>query len=103
MQGYILKNLSKKISIDELAAFVDLNPSYATTLFRKEVGLSPVEFIVSKRIEYVKFLLVTTNKPILDIAMDAGFGSSSRFYDAFTAAVNLTPVAYRKKHSKHHM
>ncbi|MFB2866379.1 helix-turn-helix domain-containing protein [Aeromonas sp. MdU4] len=103
MQGYILKNLSKKISIDELAAFVGLNPSYATTLFRKEVGQSPVEFIVSKRIEYVKFLLVTTSKPILEIAMDAGFGSSSRFYDAFTAAVKIPPVEYRNTHSKHHI
>ncbi len=100
MQGYILKNLFRKISMEELARAVGLNPNYATTIFRKEVGQTPTGFILAKRIDYVQFLLITTNKPILDIALDAGFGSLSRFYDAFNRSVGIPPLEYRKKQAK---
>ncbi|MBZ4275466.1 helix-turn-helix domain-containing protein, partial [Mycobacterium tuberculosis] len=53
-------------------------------------------YITAMRINHVRALLSDTDKTILDIALTAGFRSSSRFYSTFTRYVGMPPQQYRK-------
>ena len=68
-----------------------------STVFRQEYGLSPVEYIGSKKIEHAKKLLSETDTPIIDIAGDIGFNSLAAFYTFFKRHTGLTPKKYRKE------
>lgn len=54
------------------------------------------QYITAMRINHVRALLSDTDKTILDIALTAGFRSSSRFYSTFTRYVGMPPQQYRK-------
>lgn len=96
MQGYILRNMSAHLEIRDVARDVDLNPNYASTIFKQHTGMTINEFIMRQRLDYAKLLLVSSNRKILDVALEAGFGSLSRFYEAFSRSSPLTPSEFRK-------
>lgn len=86
------------LTVEEISQAVDLHPGYAMTLFRKTFGMSLVTSINQHRLTHAKRLLSTTNKPVLAIAFDSGFGSLSRFNDAFRKENGFTPRQYRSLH-----
>jgi AraC-like DNA-binding protein len=55
-------------------------------------------FITQHRITHAQRLLATTDDTILDVALDAGFQSLSRFNEAFKAACGCSPSEFRKTH-----
>lgn len=89
---------SEAVPLEQIAAEVGLNPSYAMTLFRRTLGLTMYEYLNQHRIAHAQRLLITSDLPILDVALEAGFGSLSRFYQAFKASSGYTPKAYRALH-----
>jgi AraC family transcriptional regulator, melibiose operon regulatory protein len=96
MIAFIVEHLCEgRLTLADIARAANLNPSYASTAFRREIGQSPITFLTSQRLLYAKFLLVTTTASILEIAFDCGFGSSSQFYAAFKRHSFTTPVAFR--------
>ena len=96
MQGYILRNLSSRIGIADVAAEVGLNANYASTIFKQHTGMTPNEFLVRQRLDFAKLMLVSSNRKVLDIALEAGFGSLSRFYEAFSTAFAVAPSTFRR-------
>ncbi|WP_421723580.1 helix-turn-helix domain-containing protein [Bauldia sp.] len=98
MLRYIVDNYaSSSIGVSDMAAHVQLSESYATTLFRKVTGISLKEHITRTRLSHAQMMLSTTDKKILAIAMDSGFGSLSAFYEAFQARMHQTPGAFRRE------
>jgi len=97
MTGFIAQHYAEPITVADIAAHAKLHPNYAMTLFRQTCGLSLMNYVVRHRISHAQRLLATSDMPILDVAMDAGFGSLSRFYEAFGSACGCTPKAYRKR------
>lgn len=98
---FVAAHYREPLRVAEIAAAAGLNPEYATTLFRRTLGLSLVEYLTEHRISHAQRLLTTTDRKVLDIALDAGFGSLSRFYEAFTAACGVTPRKFRAQHRAH--
>lgn len=72
-----------------------ISQNYLTSLFRKQFGVSPVEYINKLRIEKSKELLHSTNINILHVALTCGCGSLSTFYEIFKKQVGVTPPKYR--------
>jgi AraC-like DNA-binding protein len=93
---FISENYQEPLNLAAIAAAVSLHPSYAATLFKKSLGMTINDYLTQHRIAHAQRLLVTTDMPILELAFDAGFGSSSQFYTAFVKACGATPKAYRK-------
>ncbi len=93
---YISENYQEHLSMTIIATAVSLNPSYAATLFKHSFGMTINEYLSQYRIAHAQRLLVTTNMPILDVAFEAGFGSSSQFYAIFLKACGSTPRQYRQ-------
>jgi AraC-like DNA-binding protein len=100
VMDYVEQHLSKAISIDELAATLDITPQYFCDLFRTVTGLRPVEYINRRRIDRARELLLTRpNMPIHDIAQQTGFGSNSYFSTVFRKLEGITPLQYRQQNA----
>jgi len=66
-------------------------------VFTEEYGISPINYLISKRIEEGKQLLQRTDYSLALIGRTLGFSSPSYFSQAFKKQVNCTPMEYRKK------
>lgn len=94
---YIGQHLHEKISMDDLANYVNLNETYLSKLFRKETGRSVSEYIRDKKVEEAQDLLRFTEKSSIEIATDLGFSSHSYFISVFKKVTGETPKDYRNR------
>jgi AraC-like DNA-binding protein len=81
-----------------VAREVGLHPDYASALFRKAFGVTPSRFILQHRVSHAQRMLVTSDAKVLEVAMDSGFGSLSRFNAAFRQLCGCAPRRYRSLH-----
>ncbi len=91
VMSYINQNLSKSLSLQELAQVAHLTPTYFSATFKKLTGLSPWKYITVKRVELAVHLLRSENITKQEIAQRCGFSSMSNFYSAFTSVTGKTP------------
>ena len=83
------------ISLSEVAAQVFLCEKQVNRITKKLYGRTYNAQKTYLRIEKAKELLVKTDKPVLEICFDCGFGSSGNFYAAFTKSEGVSPLKYR--------
>ena len=92
---YIAATLDSELTIEKLASIASMNPIYFARVFKKRLGIAPHQFILSKRIERAKELLVYSDTPIVDIALATGFSSQSHLSSVFKQVVGTTPKNFR--------
>lgn len=92
---YISHNYMNRLTLDEVAAYVHLTPSYFSTLFKKTCGSSFREYVNTVRIEESKRLLANTDYSILDIAIAVGYEDQSYFSKVFKRHTGLSPRHFR--------
>ncbi len=92
----LVERFREPLRVADVASPTGLNPTYAMRLFRREVGLTIVDFLTRQRVYEAQHLLLTTDRSILDVAMDSGFGSTSQFHTAFRRIVGVSPRAFRR-------
>ncbi|ASK62207.1 AraC family transcriptional regulator [Virgibacillus phasianinus] len=97
---YINQNYRDSITLDTLAKLGNMNKYYLAHTFKKDIGISPIEYLNQIRIRESKILLETTNYTIADIAELIGFSSQSFFAQVFKRSTGTTPSKYRKKPEK---
>ena len=98
MARFIAQNYTKSLTVNEIADSVNLHPNYAMRTFRKTFGITMTDYIVEHRLSHAQKLLITSNDLILDIALNSGFGSLSRFNVTFKKIFQCTPSAYRNNY-----
>jgi AraC family transcriptional regulator, melibiose operon regulatory protein len=98
MATFIARHYVDPIRLEEVAGEVGLHPDYAAGLFRKAFGVTPTRFILQHRVSHAQRMLVTGDAKILEVAMEAGFGSLSRFNAAFRQLCGCSPREYRAIH-----
>ena len=96
MLGYIAKNYDQKITIESVANSTGLHKNYAMKLFARVMKVSIKQYINQLRLHHAQALLVDTDNAVLNVALDAGFGSVSRFYDIFQREMNMSPMEFRR-------
>lgn len=94
---YIDGHYHENITRDSIAKIVYLSPDYIARIFKKEKGLSLVNYIINKRIEIAKDLLIQTTLPVHIISDKVGYGNYSYFTKLFKKETNYTPFEYRRK------
>ena len=97
MAAHVARHYTEPLSVEEVSRSVGLHPGYAMTLFRKTFGMTLVEYVTQHRLTHAQRLLATTDKAVLTVALESGFGSLSRFNDAFKRACGCTPREHRKE------
>jgi AraC-like DNA-binding protein len=92
---YIYDHLHTRITVDFLAGFTGLNPSYLSRLFKKETGASISEYIQARKIDTAKNMLVYSDYSPSQIASILAFPSQSYFTEVFRKRTGMTPLRYR--------
>ena len=88
-------DLTADQTLNAHAQLLNVSPSYLSTLFRKEVGITLTEYVNRKRIEYGVFLLNTTTMQIQTIAQHCGISDINYFTRIFKKQIGKTPKEYR--------
>jgi len=94
---YILEHIQETIYVEDIANVVFLNSQYLMRLFKKETGVSILEFITNERIGLAKELLLKTEFPVNKVADQVGYSNYSYFTKIFKRSTGLSPAAYRQK------
>lgn len=95
---YIDMNYYENIDLKLLEEKFEISRPYLCNTFKSLTGISPVNYIIRRRITEAKQKLVSTEKSIIEISEECGFNSLSNFNSLFKRMTGLTPSSYRKKY-----
>ena len=95
--GYIKQNLAGRLTIDKLSALACMSKATFFRVFKREFGLTPVEFIIRERLAEAKRLLRHPLASVAEVCLRAGFNNLSYFQALFKKYEGVTPGAYRKQ------
>jgi AraC family transcriptional regulator len=93
---YIEENLDGDLSLEAMAAEVDISPIYLARAFKAAIGQSPHRYVISRRVERAKELLRNTEMQVVDVALSSGFSSQSHLSYWFQRHVGVSPAVYRQ-------
>lgn len=93
---YIKRNFNKRITLEEVAGQVFLNPSYFSKIFKNEMKTTFVSYVNKIRINAAKNLLSDISIPLTDVSCMVGFEDQSYFTKVFKRATGVTPGKYRE-------
>lgn len=96
---FIDRNLSKPLSLEDIASISDLSPSHFTRLFRSSTGLTPHQYLLRRRIDTAQRLLIESEMSISEVAFECGFADQVHFTQAFRRFAGKAPGAFRKAHA----
>jgi len=96
---YIARHYQEPVTVGQIAQAVGLHGKYLMRLFKRHSGMSVWEYVTRMRLSHTQRMLLTTDMKIIDIALDAGFGSLGPFYRAFATYSPgfKRPLDYRRK------
>lgn len=95
--SYIYENYRFPITINDIAAQVNLSVSRFSSLFREAFHTSPVSHLLYYRLHQCTILLLSTDLSVAEIAFSCGFDNLSNFNRQFRERIGSTPTAYRNK------
>ena len=96
VRHYIEQHYKENITLDLLAEKASINKYYMAHAFKREYGVSPINYLIACRIQEGKRLLAETDLSLSQIATVLGFSSSSYFSQSFRNAEGTSPTEYRK-------
>jgi YesN/AraC family two-component response regulator len=93
---FMEKNMSKNISLEQLAREAAMSKHHFCRVFKKHTGIPPMNFLTGKRIERSKILMLDEERTIADVIEAAGFHDQSNFIKNFKKIEGITPSIYRR-------
>ncbi len=97
---YLQQNYTDKVQINDLIEISGMCRSLLCTEFKKQTGMTIINYLTRLRISNASYMLETTNIPIPQLAESAGFASESHFYSVFKLHAKISPHAYRLMKSR---
>lgn len=95
--NYIDSHFRNELSLNDLADIVHISPYHLAHVFKKEVGVSPIQYLIRCRIEEAKKQLIETKRTIADIAEDVGYPNANYFNVLFKKMTGENPGKFRAK------
>jgi AraC-like DNA-binding protein/mannose-6-phosphate isomerase-like protein (cupin superfamily) len=93
---YIHDNLSRPLTVPEIAAQANVSPRHLTRLFSRFTGVPPAAYIEKARLQRARTLLLKTDDPVKQIGAQVGYEDVHHFTRVFTRLVGCPPGAFRK-------
>ncbi len=96
---YIEDNLDKDLSLEKIAEELNYSRFYTARTFKEHTGMTLYKYIQGRRLDEAARKLAETDQPIVEVALEAGYGSQQAFTQAFRCAYACTPQEYRRRGS----
>jgi len=93
--AYIDNHYSEAITVQQLANRIHVHPNYFIRLFKKHLGVTPIQYINRKRIDETKWLLTSSELPLHEIGNKVGIPDVSYLSRLFKSATGFSPTAYK--------
>ncbi|MDN4524145.1 AraC family transcriptional regulator [Fictibacillus fluitans] len=100
IQEYIDKHYTKSLSLDDLAEVFFISPYYLSHVFKEETDLSPIHYLITRRMGEAKRLLVSTNLKVREVAQLVGYENPNYFTVLFKRFTGESPKQFKIKHSE---
>jgi AraC-like DNA-binding protein len=91
----IRRNIDREIDMEKMMETCCLSKAHFIRLFKREIGQTPVQYILLKKMEKAQLLLLTTNQTVKDIAYSLSFDNIGYFDRTFKRLTGVTPGEYR--------
>lgn len=95
--SYIDSNYAKPISLSEVAQTLSLSAGYLSSVFRKEIGCTYVQYVTELRMKAAERLLETTGLRVSEIARQVGYPNAAYFATLFRNATGFSPAEWRER------
>lgn len=95
VRDYVEAHLGEDIRMPELAALLEMSPSHFRLQFGRAMGMPPLRYVLTRRIERAKAALLAGDVALSELAAHLGFCDQSQFTRSFRAVVGTTPKRYR--------
>lgn len=100
---WINANISSEMNVQTIAEHFAINSSYLSRLFKKTIGIGIKRYLISAKLDYAKYLLLTTNFQVNQVALKSGFTDAKLFDHSFKKYNHISPTSYRKIFSYTHL
>lgn len=97
---YLDEHFTEDISINDIASYLGCSNSYISHLFKKSMGITPLQYIIKRRIGLAQTLLISTDLSATQIATMVGYDNTNYFINSFTKIIGITPIRYRSFYLK---
>lgn len=97
--AHIEANLESKMEIRELANLVAYSRSHFSRAFKRSIGVAPMTYVTTRRVERAKAMITSTKERLTAIALACGFADQSHMNRSFRRMVGMTPGAWRRAHA----
>jgi len=94
--AYLHENYDCDLKVNDIAKTVNLHPGYLQRIFKSQMNLTLIEYLMTLRMEKAKMLLKDTDIPIIEICNYVGVNSRQYFSLLFKKYTNKTPLEFRK-------
>lgn len=96
---YISEHYGEPLTLEQISEVAGLSPAYLSTVFKKDTGMTFLEYLSKVRMDMAKQLLKETNLTVADICGKVGYSDVRYFTKSFTKYSGLKPNEYRKLYS----
>jgi AraC family transcriptional regulator len=86
---------ARPLELKDMAAVAGMSKYHFLRVFRRLTGMTPHRYLISARLRRAALSLASSRRPVIAVALDAGFGDLSTFNKTFRAVFGLTPTQYR--------
>ena len=90
---YIMENLETELALADLATVANLSPSHFARLFKQSTGIPPHQYVIQRRVEAAKGLLIQGKSSVSEIAYRVGFANPSHLSYHFKRIIGVMPKA----------
>lgn len=97
---YIDENYGEDIQLSAIATKYYRDVTYVSKLFKEYTGINYTDYLMNKRVEEAKKLLLSTDLPVEELANKVGYNNVIYFRKVFKAKTNMSPGQYRKESRK---
>ncbi len=101
--SYIEDNLEKEITLDAISNEVCYSKFYVARIFKENMDCTLYKYVQNRRLAEAARKLAETEKPIIEIAFEAHYGSQQAFTKAFQQEYFYTPQSYRRNYTEGRM
>jgi AraC-like DNA-binding protein len=92
---FVEVDAARPLQLKEMAAAAAMSKYHFLRVFRRLTGMTPHQYLISARLRRAALALASSRRPVLQVALEAGFGDLSTFNSRFRATFGLTPTQYR--------